>query len=111
MSDNPATDGQTADGRDPTTGKFLPGNSCSRKGGSPYIRQIAALRSKLYEACTPDEMAEVVQALLKKAKQGNVPAAKLLFERCLGPAIAADVLEEIEQLKAAIGAIEGERGP
>ncbi len=77
--ESPSTNG--SNGRN-TKGQFAKGN----KGGpgSPYVKKVAALRSKFFECVTPEDMEEVVLALLKKAKKGDVLAIKELLLRVLG---------------------------
>src|ERR1700688_5007185 len=57
-------------------GRFTRGN----KGGpgNPFARQAAALRQALTSAVTPQDVADIAAKLLEKAKQGDVPAAKLV---------------------------------
>jgi hypothetical protein len=78
----------TAEGRDPR-GRFVAGN---RGGpGNPFARQIAALRKAFLDSVTPEDLAAIAQALLAKAKAGDVAAAKLVLAYLLGkPAAAAD---------------------
>jgi hypothetical protein len=52
--------------------------------GNPFAKQVNALRSRLYAAVTEEDLTEVVQALITKAKEGNIPAAKELLDRLLG---------------------------
>ena len=75
-------------GRNPN-GRFAPGN----KGGpgNPHAAKVAELRSALLEAVTPEDIAEVVGSLLTQAKAGDIAAAKVLFDRCLGRVALADV--------------------
>jgi hypothetical protein len=81
-------------------GRFLPGN----KGGpgNPFAKRVSLLRKALLKAITEEDFIEVVGALVEKAKGGDVAAAKILFDRTLGPPIAADLLERIEQLEQQI---------
>lgn len=52
---------------------------------------MAALRSALLEAVTPADIAEVVASLVTQAKAGDIAAAKVLFDRCLGRVALADI--------------------
>jgi hypothetical protein len=52
-------------------------------------------------AVTPQDLREVVLALVKAAKEGNIAAAKEVLDRCLGRPIEADLLERLEALEAA----------
>jgi hypothetical protein len=70
--------------------------------GNPYIRRIAALRAVIATAVAPDDMMEVMVALLEKAKAGEMAAIRELFDRTLGPAIPFDVLAKLEELQEVI---------
>ncbi len=77
-----------ADGRD-AGGRFAPGNPGGP--GNPFARRVAALRCALLAALTPQDLADVAQALLRQARKGNVAAAKLLLSYALGrPAAPVD---------------------
>jgi hypothetical protein len=52
--------------------------------GNPFARQVAALRSALVNKVTPEDIEDVVNILLLKAKQGDLAAVKLLFSYVLG---------------------------
>ena len=70
-------------------GRFAKGN----KGGpgNPFARQVAALRQTLLNRATPKDFEEVADELIKKAKTGDVPAIKLLYQYTLGkPAPSPD---------------------
>ena len=70
-------------GRTPT-GRFAVGN---RGGpGNPFIRRVTKLRSALLKAVTTEDIAEVVQMLIDKAKAGDVAAARELLDRTIGKA-------------------------
>jgi hypothetical protein len=78
----------TAEGRD-ANGKFVKGN---REGcGNPFARQVAHARQTILDCVTPEELKAVTLALLEKAKQGDVPAARVIFEYTIGkPSKAVD---------------------
>jgi hypothetical protein len=44
----------------------------------------------------------MVKKLLDQAKAGDVQAAKLVIERCLGPAVPADIIERLEELETSM---------
>lgn len=90
MKKTPSPNGPN--GRD-RRGRFTKGN-----GGGPGQR-VAKLREALLRAVTPVDMAAMVKKLITMAKGGDVPAAKLVIERVLGPAMPADILERIEALE------------
>jgi hypothetical protein len=97
--DRPPTDtsgqGQPPAGNQPppnqrdARGRFTAGN---RGGtGNPFARQSAALRRALLNAVTDQDISDITAALLDKARQGDVAAAKLVFSYTLGkPAAAVD---------------------
>ncbi len=64
-------------------GRFVPGNAGGP--GSPYAQAVAQLRRAVYERATPERMAEVVDAMVQRAIDGDTAAARLLLERTLGP--------------------------
>jgi len=85
------------DGRD-RRGRFGRGNRYGR--GNPLAAKVQKLRVALVRAVTPDDLQAVARALLTAAKAGDTGAAKLLFDRTLGPAAALDLdlrLRELEQ--------------
>lgn len=86
MISQPST---TADNGRDATGRFTANNKLAK--GNPHARRVAKLRSALLRAVTPDDMRAVVKRLLTMAKAGDVPAAKLLIERCLGRVESLDV--------------------
>ena len=84
------------DGRD-GKGRFTAGNKLAK--GNPHAKRVAALRSALLNAVSEEDIQEVVQALVREAKDGNVSAAKELLGRVLGPPEAVDLLQRVEGLE------------
>jgi hypothetical protein len=82
-------------------GRFAPGNKCSVGNGA--YRQAAALRRALISAVSPEDMVEVITTIVQLAKGGSIPAAKILFDRTLGPPEAIDVMKRLEELEAKLG--------
>src|SRR5215207_1896496 len=78
-------------------GRFGAGNKCGR--GNPHARRVARLRSALLKAVTPQDLRDVVVALLSQAKAADVPAAKELFQRLLGPPVELDLLEWLAEME------------
>jgi hypothetical protein len=81
-------DEQTASGRD-GSGRFAAGN----KGGpgNPFARQTAAMRKAVIDAVTEEQLAAIAGVMVKKALDGDVGAAKLVFSYAAGkPGPAAD---------------------
>ena len=95
MSKTPSTSG--SNGRD-QQGKFVPGNSISK--GNPHARRVAALRSALLEAVSEDDMRAVIAKVVEQSKEGDMMAAKVLFERVLGRPTEADFVERLERIEA-----------
>ena len=63
-------------------GHFRKGN---RGGpGNPFARQIARLRKVLLDAVSEADLVEVIEMLKRKAKEGDVAAAKLLLSYSIG---------------------------
>lgn len=75
--------GNGTNGKDPKTGKFLPGNKLGT-GGDPYAARKTQFRTVLMEAFTPAEMLKVANALLKAARKGEPWAVRELLDRMLG---------------------------
>jgi hypothetical protein len=95
------------------SGRFLPGNPGG--AGNPFALQAARLRSALYDAVTPNDLAAVIQVLVAKAKEGSVPAARELLDRLLGKPEAIDLLERLGQLEELLASqrptVEADHGP
>jgi hypothetical protein len=80
MPPNPVSNGREPNGR------FTTGNGFSR--GNPLSRRVNRLRAELLRAVTPQDVRDVVQVLLAKAKGGDVAAARELLNRALGKPVA-----------------------
>lgn len=59
-------------------GRFEKGNKCATG------RKVTELRRALLDAVTTDDIKSVVSVLIEKAKDGDLHAINLLFERCIG---------------------------
>ena len=70
-----------SDGRD-RTGRFGPGNRSGR--GNPFARRTAELHRALMDAVEPRMIAAIAKRLTKAALEGDVAAAKVVFDRALG---------------------------
>jgi hypothetical protein len=98
-----------AEGRD-TSGRFAKGNPGGP--GNPYPRQVAAFRQALLNCVTEEDIIAVTRAIIEEAKDGNIAAAKLLFQYVFGkPGPAAPMNwnerdsmsgEELSQMLSAI---------
>jgi hypothetical protein len=63
-------------------GRFAKGNSGG--SGNPYARQVAQLRLELLQRCTPERIGKIADRMMELAEEGNVSAAKLIFQYVLG---------------------------
>lgn len=70
--------------RDPSTGHFLPGNRLSVGHKDPTKSRMGLLKQAMLSAATPDDMREVVRAMLTEAKNGNVFAAVFVRDTLIG---------------------------
>jgi len=59
-------------GRD-NAGRFAPGNAGGP--GNPIARETAALRKAVLEAASEDCLREILEAVIEKARRGNLAAA------------------------------------
>ncbi len=81
-------------------GTFAPGY----KGGpgNPYAARVGQLRSMLIQAVGDNDFKDIIAALLKQAKDGDLPAIREVLDRLLGkPKTTIEVQkdgEEEEQL-------------
>ncbi len=94
----PSSDGSNGEGRD-AQGRFAKG----WKGGTgnPHAKRVAALRSALLGAVSPEDLRVIVEKLIEKAKAGDLLATKELFDRILGKStqpIAGDVGVSVHQV-------------
>ena len=96
----------TSGGRNPD-GRFAPGNRAGR--GNPHARRVARLRAALMRAVTPQDLAAVALALLAKAKDGDVAAARELLQRLLGPPVELDFVERLAAMERQLAELQ-ERG-
>src|SRR5207302_6295868 len=77
-----------ASGRD-ARGRFTRGNPGG--AGNPFARRVAELRRTLIARVTEEDIDAAADALIEKARQGDVAAAKLLLAYSIGqPAAPVD---------------------
>ena len=60
-------------------------------------------------AVTPDDVADIMQALVAQAKAGDIAAARLVLERVFGKVADSETLQRIETLETAILARQEDR--
>ena len=78
----PATAARAPETARETNGRFAKGN---RGGpGNPHARQVAALRQAALEAVGPEQIKEIMNALVFKARTGDIAAARLVLSYTLG---------------------------
>jgi hypothetical protein len=87
-------------GRGPR-GRFAPGNRIG-KGALEIPKQVTRFRLALFAAVSPEDFQAVAKRLLKDAKSGKPWAVRLLFQYCLGEAVALDLLAELDELRDAV---------
>lgn len=89
MSDLVECPSETAsNGRD-DLGRFGPGNKAAR--GNPFAKKVAELKAAMLEESTTTDVKEVVRALITKAKEGDVAAAKVYLDRMFGKEVVATI--------------------
>lgn len=97
----------SAEDRDRRTGHFLPGNKAHMS--DPMRLKCSALKRALMDSVTPDDIREVLGAMVREAKEGNVFAANLVLDRTMGKvqpateADAEDVAAKLERLWFEVG--------
>src|SRR4051812_40424171 len=79
MTENAKT---TAEAGRNGNGEFKVGNPGGP--GNPFGRRVAVLRRALLEALSEADLAAIVQALVVRAKAGDVQAAKLVLAYAVG---------------------------
>jgi hypothetical protein len=96
---------EIAPGRD-ENGRFKKGEW---KGGpgNQHIGKVHRLRAALLKAVDTSDMKDVMAALIRRARRGDVRAIKELFDRTLGKAPIADyglaqMQQQIENLKTVL---------
>lgn len=80
MSVQPSPNGRN--GKRESNGRFAKGNPGGP--GNPFLRQVNQIRSMILEAVSEDDLREVVNALVARAKDGDVAAAREVFNRLVG---------------------------
>ena len=75
--------GGNGSGRDPATGRFLPGHNMPGPG-NPGQKRMAEIRGIMLEVVTPADMTEMIRKIVSMAKRGDLTATKLLLDRLFG---------------------------
>jgi len=89
-----------------SNGRFAKGNVGGP--GNPYARQTAKMRQAMLDNVDEKDMANIVRKMVQQAVDGNVPAARFVFEYVIGKPVDAvnpDTLdqEEFDGFKKANG--------
>lgn len=85
-------------------GRFAAGNTGGP--GNPHGRQIAAMRRAFAGAVTDHDLEAIAIALVKKAKTGDVTAAREILNRLVGDIGGAEIEERLAALERALAARE-----
>jgi hypothetical protein len=81
-----------ANGRD-GSGRFAKGNPGGP--GNPHARRVSELRSALLGRISDQDIGQIVDTLLTKAKEGDLPAIREVLDRALG--------KSTQQIQATVG--------
>ncbi len=76
MAKSPSPNG--GNGRD-ASGRFTKGGP-----GNPFARRVSRLRSLIVQELTDDDLQAIVRKLVADAREGDLPAAKLLLTYAIG---------------------------
>ena len=66
------------------SGKFGSGNTAAVGHLNAYARQVAKLRQVLLESVTEEDVREIIQAMVREAKKGDLAAAREVLTRIIG---------------------------
>lgn len=94
MNSTPSTTASNGRG---LSGRFGEGNRFGK--GNPHAQRVARLRAALLKSVKPADLRAVALALLQAAKAGDVPAARELLQRLLGPPESLDLIERLDALE------------
>jgi pyruvate-formate lyase-activating enzyme len=72
----PSTNGRTP------RGQFAKGNPGGP--GNPHAKRVAEFREAIMDAVSTADLKAVAKALVRRAKEGDIAAARELFDRVLG---------------------------
>ena len=75
-------------------GKFAAGNACGK--GNPFGRRLAAMRQAVLDAVSEDDVQEIMAMLVRRAKEGDVAAAKLVLQYAVGKPAPAPEPDRVE---------------
>lgn len=84
-----------ANGERDAAGRFASGNPGGP--GNPHARRVGELRAALLDAVTPADVRAMVEALVSKARSGDVLAIRVLLDRVFGRVTDLDAAAAGEQ--------------
>ena len=84
------------DGRDPTTGRFAPGNVAALGHVNPTARARADLQNALIAAVSAADVAAIARRLRDDALRGSVASAELLLRYAVGRPATADDPDRVD---------------
>lgn len=82
---------------DQWTGRFKPGNK-ARVGKTGINTQIALLRQSVLKRVDEEQLARIVDAVVRKAEKGHLGAFMLLWDRLMGKPAKIDV-REVDEIR------------
>jgi hypothetical protein len=74
--------GTPSAGKDPSTGRFLPGNKLGK--GNPHYRKLAENRSAALAAVSPEQIGQLFRKWFELALAGDGHAMRLICDYCIG---------------------------
>lgn len=84
-----------------TRGRFTQGNKEGR--GNPFAHKVNKLRAALLQEVSEKNIRAILKNVVKQAEQGDLAAAKVIFDRVFGPPVPSDLIERLEALERTIG--------
>jgi len=90
----PSTHGDSNRGKD---GRFQSGNKFGK--GNPLAGRAAKIRAVLLGKLSPEQAAVIADSLVEKAKKGNLPAVRELFDRTVGKPASSELIDRVERLE------------
>lgn len=89
-----------SDGRN-NRGQFTRGNKHGT--GNPFASKVNKLRAALLQEVSEKNIRAILKSVVKQAEQGDLAAAKVIFDRVFGPPVPSDLIERLEALERTIG--------
>ena len=94
----PAPPSPTGDNGRRPNGTFAPGTGLAK--GNPLAKKAQQFRMAVARAVTVADLRAIAKKLVELAKGGDVAAAKMLFDRTIGPPVEPDIAERLDRLEA-----------